>query len=73
MSDELPTGVLVVTTMPGRLTLAARVVSTQDVRTGGDTTVVVTSLAELINEVDAWWHVYWRPTERGADPTGHSS
>jgi hypothetical protein len=69
MSDNLPTGVLVITTLPGLPTLAARVVSTQDVRAGSDIVVIVSSLAELIREVEAWWFVYWRPDERGPEPT----
>lgn len=51
--------VLVITTVPDRAT-TARVVSTQDVSGGVDTTVVVTTLAELWYEVEAWWSVYWR-------------
>ena len=73
MNGDLPTGVLVITTMPGRLTQAARVVSTQDVRAGDDTTVVVSSLAELIREIEAWWFVYWRPNGRGPEPTSQPS
>ena len=52
--------VLVITTVPDRA-MTARVVSTQDVSSGLDTTVVVTTLAELVSEVEAWWSVYWRP------------
>jgi hypothetical protein len=62
-----PTAVLVATTLPGQSWGCARVISTQDVETRDETTVIVQSLPELLAAVEAWWSAYWglldTPTE----------
>lgn len=60
--NDVPIAVLVITTMPDRPT-TARVVATQNARSGIDTTVVISSLAELVHEVEGWWFDYWRPED----------
>jgi len=59
VTPDRATGVLVVTTLPGRTVRSARVVSTHDVDSRAETAVIVTSLNDLLRAVEAWWLVYW--------------
>lgn len=70
--NDVPAAVLVITTMPPRVE-TARVVSTQDVHGGVDATVIVTSLSELLREVEAWWRVYWWPENGDPAAAGRPS